>query len=111
MPEEDLPFEIDVEELKAWLDDGRDLALVDVREPHEYQICRLEGSRLMPPRELVSRWQELDAETPTVFYCHTGVRSTQAVTFLRHQGFARAVNLRGGIEAWSLRIDPTVPRY
>ena len=111
MTEEDLPFEIDVEELKSWLDDGREVALLDVREPHEYRICHLEGSRLLPPRELLYRWQELDAETPTVVYCHTGIRSAQAVMFLRHQGLARTTNLRGGIEAWSLRVDPSVPRY
>ncbi len=65
----------------------------------------------MPIRELVSRWQELDPATPAVVYCHTGVRFAQVVLFLRHQGLARTTNLRGGIDAWSLRVDPSVPRY
>ena len=106
-----IPFEIDVETLAAWLKEGRELNLLDVREPHEAEICQIEGSQLLPLRELPQRFSELDPETLWVVHCHHGPRSGHAVMFLRQQGFERATNLTGGIDAWSLRIDPAVPRY
>jgi rhodanese-related sulfurtransferase len=108
---DEIPFEIDVHQLRAWLDEGRELAVLDVREPEEHQICRIEGSRLVPLRELPERLDDLDRETLTVVHCHHGPRSAHAVAYLRRQGFSRATNLGGGIDAWSLYIDPAVPRY
>ena len=105
------PFEIDVERLKAWLDEGHEVDLVDVREPYEHAICRIEGATLVPMRQIPQRLDELDREALTVVHCHHGPRSAQVVSFLRQQGFDRATNLGGGIDAWSLRIDPAVPRY
>ncbi len=105
------PFEIDVEQLESWLDEGLVFPIVDVREPHEHAICRIEGSRLVPVRQIPQSIDELDQEALTVVYCHHGPRSAQVVAHLRQQGFVRATNLGGGIDAWSLRIDPTVPRY
>jgi adenylyltransferase/sulfurtransferase len=111
MPEEEIPFEITVRQLRAWLDEGRGLLVLDVREPDEHQICRIEGARLVPLRELPQSLDDLDRETLTVVHCHHGPRSSQAVAFLRRKGFARATNLGGGIDAWSLWVDASVPRY
>jgi adenylyltransferase/sulfurtransferase len=84
---------------------------VDVREPHEYQIARIEGARLIPLGELAARLGELDSAREVVLYCHHGVRSMAALQELRRAGFRRLRSLRGGIEAWSLEVDPSVPRY
>ncbi len=105
------PFEIDVEQLATWIEDGVDLRIVDVREPHERTICSIDGSALMPMRQVSERLVELDRQALTVVYCHHGPRSSHVVTYLRQQGFERATNLGGGIDAWSLRIDPAVVRY
>ena len=105
------PFEIDVEQLKTWLDEGRRVRLLDVREPREHVHCRIEGARLVPMRQIPQRLDEIDGDALTVVYCHHGPRSTQVVMYLRRQGFERVTNLRGGIDSWSLRIDPSVPRY
>ena len=107
----ELPFDIDVHQLKAWRDEGREYVLLDVREPQELQICRIEGSVAIPMREIPNRAQELVADRLTVVQCHHGGRSAQVVQFLRSQGFTQATNLAGGIEAWSMEIDPRVPRY
>ncbi len=106
----DLPFEIDVRRLAQWLGEGRRLTLLDVRNPLEYELCRIEGSTLIPLPELTGRVEELDRAELVVAYCHTGVRSAEATSLLRRREF-RAVNLAGGIEAWSRVIDPSVPRY
>jgi len=108
---DDLPFDITVQDLAAWLEAGREVKILDVREPHEAQICHLEGSQLIPLNELQERLAELDQEALTVVYCHHGPRSTHAVSFLRQQGFHSVTNLGGGIDAWSLAIDPSIPRY
>ncbi|MBZ0269438.1 ThiF family adenylyltransferase, partial [bacterium] len=104
-------FEIQAAELGARLGNGGDVVLVDVRTPEEYRICRIEGSELIPLMELPDRLERLDASREMVVYCHTGIRSAQAVGFLRRVGFPRARNLSGGIEAWSRDVDPSVPRY
>jgi len=104
-------FEISTPELKAWLDEGRPVTLLDVRNPQEFEINRLEGARLIPLPELQDRLGELDPADTIVTYCHHGPRSGRAVNFLRQMGFSRAINLAGGIESWSLMVDPSVPRY
>ena len=106
-----VPFEVDVHQLKAWRDQGQDHVLLDVREPQELEICRIDGSTVIPMREIPGRVQELEADRLLVVHCHHGGRSAQVVQFLRAQGFAQATNLAGGIEAWSMEIDPQVPRY
>lgn len=111
MPTPDLKVpEIAPRELKARQDRGDELFLVDVREPHEYQICNLKG-HLIPLGELPRRLHELDSSQETVIYCRSGRRSAEAVDFLRKAGFRKAVNLKGGILAWSDEVDPTVPKY
>jgi rhodanese-related sulfurtransferase len=82
-----------------------------VRDPPEYEVCRLDGARLIPLRELPDRLDELDPADTLVVHCHHGPRSSRAVAFLRGKGFERAYNLAGGIDAWSVEIDPSVPRY
>jgi sulfur-carrier protein adenylyltransferase/sulfurtransferase len=103
--------EMTVDELKARMDRGDDLVVLDVREPHEVQICRIEGATLMPLGEVPRRFEELSRDRDLVVQCRSGVRSAKAVTFLRRQGFDRAVNLKGGILEWIDRIDPSQPKY
>jgi adenylyltransferase/sulfurtransferase len=100
-----------VDELKARMDRGDRPFLLDVREQVEYQIVRLEGGVLIPLGDLVARLNELDPDREIVVYCHVGIRSRKATAFLRHQGFLYARNLRGGIDEWAIRIDPSLPRY
>ncbi len=104
-------FEISTPELKSWLDEGRPVTLLDVRNPQEFEINRLAGAKLIPLPELQDRLGELDPADTIVTYCHHGPRSGRAVNFLRQMGFSRAINLAGGIESWSLMVDPSVPRY
>jgi adenylyltransferase/sulfurtransferase len=104
-------FDVDVRTLQRWLDEGRPVTVLDVRNPPEYEVCRLDGARLIPLRELPDRLDELDPADTLVVHCHLGPRSSRAVAFLRGQGFERAYNLAGGIDAWSVEIDPSVPRY
>ena len=98
------------EELKQRLDAGDDLFVLDVREPHEYQICNI-GGHLIPLNDLPKRVGELDSSREIVVHCKMGGRSAKAVDFLKQAGFARVHNLAGGINAWSDRIDPKVPKY
>jgi molybdopterin/thiamine biosynthesis adenylyltransferase/rhodanese-related sulfurtransferase/molybdopterin converting factor small subunit len=104
-------FEISTPELKSWLDEGRRVTLLDVRNPQEWEINRLDGATLIPLPELQDRLGELDPADTIVTYCHHGPRSGRAVNFLRQMGFSRAINLAGGIDSWSLLVDPSVPRY
>ncbi len=104
-------MEITAEELKARLTSGTRVALVDVREPWEWDLCRLEGARHIPMGEIPARYLELEPDDEVVVYCHVGQRSAMVVQFLRQQGFQKAVNLRGGIEAWARQVDPTLRRY
>ena len=97
-------------ELKARLDKGDDIFILDVREPHEYQICNLNG-HLIPLGELPSRVHELDSSHEIVAHCRSGKRSAEAVDFLRKAGFRKIYNLHGGILAWSTEVDPSIPRY
>ncbi len=102
--------EITVQELKVRMDRKDDFVLVDVREPHEYQICHLNGT-LIPLGDLPSRVHELNSADDIVVHCRSGVRSGKAVDFLRKAGFRKVKNLKGGILAWSDQIDPSVPKY
>jgi rhodanese-related sulfurtransferase len=102
--------EISPRELKQRLDHGDDLFILDVREPHEYQICNLKG-HLIPLGELPRRVHELDSSHEIVAHCRSGKRSAEAVDFLRKAGFRKIHNLHGGILAWSTEVDPSVPRY
>lgn len=109
-----VPAEIAPRRLKEILDAGEPVQLVDVREPQEFAVCRLEGADLIPLRSLqqsLPALKEKAAAGPLVVYCHHGVRSLQAVSWLRRQGLADCRSLEGGIDRWSLLIDQTVPRY
>jgi len=101
---------IQVEELKRKLDAGEDVFVLDVREPHEYQICNLEG-HLIPLGDLPKRVHELDSSREIVAHCRSGKRSADAVEFLQKAGFRKVWNLTGGILAWADRIDPKMPKY
>ncbi len=99
-----------VEELKRRLDAGEELFVLDVREPHEYQIANI-GAHLIPLNDLPKRISELDACREIVVHCKMGGRSAKAVDFLRQSGFTKVHNLVGGINAWAERVDPKVPKY
>src|ERR671922_1977487 len=102
--------EIQVEDLKRRLDAKDDLFVLDVREPHEYQICNI-GGYLIPLGDLPKRVHELDSSREIVAHCRSGVRSANAVAFLRQAGFRKVHNLAGGILAWADRVDPKLPKY
>jgi adenylyltransferase/sulfurtransferase len=102
--------EMQVEELKQKLDAGEDIFVLDVREPHEYQICNLNG-HLIPLGDLPKRVNELDSSREIVAHCRSGMRSAKAVDFLRQAGFKKVRNLAGGILAWADRVDKTMPKY
>ncbi|HET7294389.1 MAG TPA: molybdopterin-synthase adenylyltransferase MoeB [Vicinamibacteria bacterium] len=103
--------EITASELKSRLDAGEDLEVVDVRDPHEHAICRIEGARLIPLGSLGERLHELDSARTYVMHCKSGARSAKAIGQLRKAGFRKLLNLKGGILAWSREVDPTVPTY
>jgi molybdopterin/thiamine biosynthesis adenylyltransferase/rhodanese-related sulfurtransferase len=103
--------EIDPVAVKARLDSGEDLQLIDVREPQEYQICNIPQARLIPLGELPKRLHELDRSRPIVVHCKTGGRSAKAADLLRQNGFTGVLNMTGGILAWSDKVDPAVPKY
>jgi adenylyltransferase/sulfurtransferase len=102
---------ITAREVKAKLDRGDRFTLIDVREAHELQICRIAGGQLMPPAELPKRLSELDPDSEIVAYCRTGRRSREAVDLLIKHGFRNVRNMTGGLHAWSDQVDPSVPKY
>ena len=102
--------EITAKELKARMDHGDDLFILDVREPHEYQICNLKGA-LIPLGELSRRVNELDSSREMVVHCRSGKRSADAIQFLQKAGFKKLWNLKGGVLAWSDEVDPSMPKY
>jgi sulfur-carrier protein adenylyltransferase/sulfurtransferase len=102
---------ISVHDLKRKMETNGAVTIVDVREPFEYEIAQIEGSKLIPLGELPDRLNELDRGRYTVVHCHSGMRSAQAVQLLRREGFTNVFNLEGGIAEWSEKIDPTVPTY
>ncbi len=103
--------EITPVELKKKMDAHEPFVLVDVREPHEYQICRIPGSKLIPLGEVPKRMSELDSADEIVVHCKSGMRSAKAVDLLMKAGFLKIHNLKGGILAWSDQVDPSVPKY
>jgi len=103
--------DIEPTEVRAKLDRGDKFTLVDVREPHEFQICRIPGSILIPLGELQKRLAELDPNAEIVAHCKSGARSAKAVDFLKQSGYKKVRNMKGGILAWSDKVDPTVPKY
>lgn len=100
-------------QLKEWLDDpAREKpVLIDVREPWEFDVCRIGGAKPMPMRAIPARYLELKRDAETVVICHHGARSYQVCMFLEHQGFSKLFNLYGGMAAWSRDADPTTPTY
>ncbi|MGQ0667534.1 MAG: rhodanese-like domain-containing protein [Nitrospiraceae bacterium] len=106
-----MSFTITPNEQKARIDNGDKLVLLDVREPWENQLAKLEGSVLIPLGTLPQSLSKLDKNTEIIAYCHHGMRSGDATGFLLQQGFSNVKNLIGGIDAWSLQIDGKVPRY
>ena len=103
--------EVTARELKEELDQGKDLYILDVRNPVEYEICRIEGSHLIPLDELMSRIHELDSAREIVAHCRSGARSAQAIEMLREAGFRKLRNLKGGVLAWASDVDPSMPTY
>jgi adenylyltransferase/sulfurtransferase len=103
--------EISPHELKRRTDAGEPFELIDVREPFEYEIARIDGAKLIPLGEITERLNELSGEQPIIVHCHSGKRSAQAVGLLLQHGFTKVYNLEGGIDAWSDQIDPNVPKY
>lgn len=108
----DAEWEITPRELKAKMEqNGQGITLIDVREPHEWEICHIEGARLIPLGELPARMHELDPAEEIVLHCRSGARSAQALEMLRDAGFRRLKNLKGGILAWADEVDPSMPKY
>jgi sulfur-carrier protein adenylyltransferase/sulfurtransferase len=103
--------EVSPMELKQLIDGGSRIVLLDVREPYEHDLCRIEGSKLIPLGELEGRIGEIDKKSEVVVYCHVGMRSARAVEFLSSNGYAKVSNLKGGIRAWAEEVDRSVPMY
>ncbi|HRI89387.1 MAG TPA: rhodanese-like domain-containing protein, partial [Candidatus Hydrogenedentes bacterium] len=103
--------EVSVSELKAKMDRRDDFDILDVRNPEEWRICRIEEAILIPLGELAARLNELDPAREILVHCKSGARSAKAVELLRASGFASARNVKGGILAWAEEIDPSIPTY
>ncbi len=105
--------QLSVTELRQWLDDkGRQPpVLLDVREPWEFEIARLDGALHMPMRDVPTRVAELDPQAETVVICHHGGRSQQVAMFLERSGFTGIYNLAGGVDAWARQVDPAMAKY
>lgn len=108
-----LPLEIDVHSVDRLVQSGEDLLFLDVRQPEEYQVAAIAGTVLIPLGQLGSRLNELEPyrHKRIVVHCHHGVRSLRAAAGLRQAGFEAAQSMAGGIEDWSLQVNPQVPRY
>lgn len=106
-------MEISCEDVQQLLQSGEPFAFIDCREADEYDVCRIAGAKLLPMSELRDRLPELESHRSEriVIHCHHGGRSLRVAAFLRQQGFDQAQSMAGGIDAWSARIDPQVPRY
>src|SRR5262249_3233121 len=105
-----VPLEITPREIKQRLDAGEKVRLIDVRELFEYRQAHIEGSELIPMRGVPQALPSLEAEdAPLIVFCHHGMRSLQVVNWLREQGVSRSSSMEGGIDRWSIEIDPSVP--
>lgn len=108
------PLELSPQDVKRRLDSGEKLHLIDVREPHEFAQAKIEGATLIPMRSVPGELQDLETRADQgalIVYCHHGVRSLNVVHWLREQGIEACQSMAGGIDAWSLTVDSTVPRY
>lgn len=104
--------DLTTDQVKAKLDQGESFRFIDVREPEEHAIARIEGAELLPLSRAAEWIRTLDPSQEYVFFCHHGHRSAYVAAYVASNlGFARVANMVGGIEEWSLRIDPSVPRY
>lgn len=108
--------QISAPQLKSWLDEcaaGTRIKpqLLDIREPWEFDVCRIPDTKLMPMRSVPVRFMELDRDADTVVICHHGARSYQVALFLEQQGFTKILNLYGGVAAWAQQVDTTMPTY
>ena len=109
-----LPLEITAAEVSRRIASGEKLHLIDVREPNEFAICKIQGAELIPIRQVPGELQSLEAkadQAPLMVFCHHGVRSLNVVNWLRQQGLEACQSITGGIDAWSLTVDQNVPRY
>ncbi len=106
-------MEISCQGVQSKITAGDTFLLLDCREQHEWDYCRIEGATLIPMSELQRRVTEIESHrmADIIVYCHHGVRSMHVALWLQQQGFSHAVSMAGGIEEWSLKIDPNVPRY
>jgi adenylyltransferase/sulfurtransferase len=111
----EIALEMTPAEVKSALDRGATIRLIDVREPEEHAICHIEGAELIPMRTIPEHLQDLDDDGPPgaiiCVYCHHGVRSLSVVDWLRRQDVLNCTSIAGGIDRWSVEIDPTVRRY
>lgn len=109
----ELPLEVDVATVNTLQQQSESFVLLDVREENEYEIARIEGSLLIPMSQLGVRMDELEShqQSRIIVHCHHGLRSMQVTKALRMRGFARVQNMTGGIDDWSLQIDPQIARY
>jgi len=104
--------QLSVTELRDYLAEANpDPVLLDVREPWEYGICRIEGSHLIPMRSIPASLSELNPDQEIVVICHHGIRSRQVAMYLEHQGFSSVINMEGGVAAWARDVDPKMSRY
>jgi rhodanese-related sulfurtransferase len=107
-----MPIELTPQEVQRRLKTGEKLRLIDVREPHEFQLASIEGSELIPMRTVPQALDSLRQEgSGMVIFCHHGMRSLQVAQWLREQGIEECASMAGGIDRWSREIDPAVPRY
>jgi len=104
-------LEILPREVKQRLDRGEKVLLVDVREPHEFALCQIDGAVLIPMGTIPASLQKLDTDEDVICFCHHGMRSMDVANWLRAQGVKSARSMAGGIDRWSVEIDPKVPRY
>ena len=103
--------EISLQDLKARFDRGQRSVLLDVRQDWETKLCRLDNAMHIPIEEIEFRTEELNPDDEIVVYCHQGVRSAAVAAYLRERGFAKAVNLAGGLDLWARTVEPTMRRY
>ena len=109
--EADFPMEMDPGQARGFLRENSHCILLDVREPEEHAFCSIENSIHVPLGSLPERLAALSTEIPIITYCHHGIRSLAALRMLRSKGFAKVSSMRGGIDLWTIEIDPSLPRY